>query len=190
MKIDLGSSFHKLPGYLGVDILKVDTVDVVADARDLPFKDSSVEGIYSNHCIEHIADQLDVIREMWRVCRNGAILHILVPHFSNPSYYDDLTHQRLYSTRSFEHYDFDLHELTEHPNYLPEVNLKLEYAKINYWPERMIIRKVKWKQIVVRLIRTVFNFFANSNQFLCERIWCRWVGGFYEVEYKLRVIKN
>ena len=190
MKIDLGSSFHKMPGHLGVDILKVEQVDVVADARNLPFKDSSIEGIYSNHCIEHIVEQLDVIREMWRVCKDGAVLHILVPHFSNPSYYDDLTHQRLYSTRSFEHYDFDLHEINAHPNYLPEVNLKLEFVKINYWPEHIIVRKVKWKQIVIQLIRAVFNLLANANQFLCERIWCRWVGGFYEVEYKLKVIKD
>ncbi|MDP8241242.1 MAG: class I SAM-dependent methyltransferase [Candidatus Hatepunaea meridiana] len=189
MKLDLGSSFYKKPGYIGVDILKVEGVDVIADATKLPFKDSSIDGIYSSHCIEHIFDQLAVISEMWRVCRDGAILHILVPHFSNPSYYDDLTHQRRYNTRSFEHYDHDLHELTGHPNYLPEVNLKVVYKKLNYWPEHIIARKSKLKGLAIRIFRFFHNAMANSNQFFCERIWCSWVGGFYEVEYKIEVRK-
>lgn len=190
MKIDLGCSFHKKPGYIGVDILKAEDVEVVADAKRLPFKDSSVDGIYSNHCIEHIDDQLAVISEMWRVCRHGTELNILVPHFSNPSYYDDLTHQHRYSTRSFEHYDFDFHERTGHPNYLPEVNLRVIDVKLNYWPEHILIRKAKWKGSFIRLVKNIFNYFANKNQFLCERIWCRWVGGFFEVEYKILVLKD
>ncbi|MCF7809538.1 class I SAM-dependent methyltransferase [bacterium] len=190
MKIDIGSSFHKKKGYIGIDILISEGVDVKADATKLPFRDSSVDGIYSSHCIEHIKDQLAVIHEMWRVCKNGSEIEILVPHFSNPSYYDDLTHQHRYSTRSFEHYDFDYHEKTGHPNYLPDVNLKVMWKRLNYWPDHIIIQKSLLKRFIIRSIRAIFNFLANSNHFLCERLWCGWVGGFFEVEYKIKVIKD
>ncbi|MBT3233105.1 MAG: class I SAM-dependent methyltransferase [Calditrichaeota bacterium] len=190
MKLDLGCSYHKKAGYIGVDILRAEDVEVVADARCLPFKDSSIDGIFSSHCIEHIDDQLAVISEMWRVCRPDSELHILVPHFSNPSYYDDLTHQHRYSTRSFEHYDFDFHERTGHPNYLPNVNLQVFEVKLNYWPEHILIKKTKWKGSLIRAAKNFLNYIANKNQFFCERIWCRWVGGFFEVEYKILVHKD
>lgn len=189
MKLDLGCSFHKLPGYIGVDILKVQGVDVIADGCSLPFRESVFDGIYASHCIEHIADQLAVIKEMWRVSRPGTEIHMQMPHFSNPSYFDDLTHQRLYSTRSFEHFDHDLHELTGHPNYLPDVNLKLTYQKLVFWPERIMLKKSFLKGLLIKISNNILNFLANINPFLCERIWCRWVGGFYEVEFKLLVKK-
>ena len=187
MKIDLGCSRYKRSGYIGIDLVKEPGVDIIADARFLPFKDSSLDGIYSNHSIEHISDQLAVIRELWRVCSDGAVIHIIVPHFSNPSYYDDLTHQHKYSSRSFEHYDQELHALTGYTDYLPEVNLKTIYRRLNYWTERTIIRKSSLKAFIIRLITDVINYFANLNHFLCERVWCHWVGGFYEVEFKLLV---
>lgn len=190
MYIDLGCSRYKTADYIGIDILRVEGADVIGDACYLPFADSSVDGIYANHCIEHIQDQLSVIGEMWRVCRDGAIIHLIVPHFSNPAYYDDLTHQHLYSTRSFEHYDHDYHDLTGHPNYLPDVNLKAVFKKLNYWQDRTIVQKNAWKRSLIKTARWMINYFGNWNHFLCERFWCRWTGGFYEVEYKLKVIKN
>ncbi len=190
MKLDLGCSFHKRENYLGVDILRVEGVDVLADAQHLPFKDSSIEGIYSSHCIEHIPDQLKLISELWRVCADDAKIHILVPHFSNPSYYDDLTHQHRYSTRSFEHYDQEMHQLTGHPNYLPNVNFKPMKIRLNYWPDRTIEQKSGLKRTLIRNLRSILNHLANSNQFICERFWCGWVGGFFEVEYVLLVKKK
>ncbi len=189
MILDLGCSLYKQPGHIGIDILKVPDVDVIADGCKLPFKDSSFEGVYASHTIEHIADQLAVISEMWRICKHDATIHIKVPHFSNPSYFDDLTHQRRYSTRSFEHFDHDLHKKNGHPNYLPQVNLKLYSVRLNYWPQHIIDQKSFIKAKTIQAVNTVINYLANAHHFLCERIWCRGVGGFYEVEYLIRVLK-
>jgi len=189
MKIDLGCSRYKHPGYIGVDIDRVPGVQVLGDGRALPFKDSVLEGVYSHHCIEHINDQLSVIRELWRVCADGSMIELTMPHFSNPSYYDDLTHCYKYSTRSFEHYDQLLQPLTGHSIYLPEVDLRLLETTLNYWPENTIKRKSHFKAWVVRSLTFVINAFANANPFLCERLWCRWVGGFYEVSFRFEVVK-
>ena len=58
MKLDIGCSFHKRAGFIGIDIIKSDEVDVVADACLLPFADSTFKGIYTSHCIEHISDRI------------------------------------------------------------------------------------------------------------------------------------
>jgi len=190
IKIDLGSSFHKLPGYIGVDIMKAKGVDVYADAQNLPFRDSSIDEIYSSHCIEHIDDQLAVIRELYRVCKPDALMRIIVPHFSNPCYYDDLTHRHHYSTRSFEHYNHQFHTLTGYSNYLPEVNIKFVKIKLNYWPKRTINSKSFFKALIIKIINWIFSKLANINHFLCERLWCYWVGGFYEVDFIFQVLKE
>lgn len=189
-RIDLGSSYHKQNGYWGVDILLSEGVNVLGDACSLPFKDSSIDEIYSSYCLEHINDQLAVIAELWRVCKNGATIHLILPHFSNPSYYDDLTHHKLYSRRSFEHFDQDLHYLTGYPNYLPQVHLKTVRAYLRWWPPQVINRKGLVKKIILSLVNGIINGLANLYPFFCERIWCRWVGGFYEVDFLLKVVKK
>lgn len=189
VKVDLGCSFHKREGYIGVDVLPAAGVDVRADVCRLPFRDNSVDEIYSSYMLEHVACQLEALREIYRVCRPGAKVRLIIPHFSNPAFYDDLTHKQLYSTRSFEHYDHDLHALTGHPNYLPEVNLKVLRAQLRWWPPQVIARKSFLKRLLLRVADALISGLANLHPFLCERIWCRWVGGFYEVDFLLEVRK-
>ena len=188
-KLDLGCSFHKREGFVGIDILRANGIDIQADACFLPFKDNAFDEVYSSYALEHIQDNLKVIQELWRVCEHGAIVRLVLPHFSNPAFYDDLTHRHKYSTRTFEHYDHDFHKITGHPNYLPEVNLKVEKAKLGWWPPQVIDRKILWKRSVLKILNRAINFLANRYPFLCERVWCNWVGGFYEVNFTVRVIK-
>jgi len=54
MKLDIGVKFNKKKGFKGVDINPGSLVDVVADVRDLPFPDDSVEEIHSDEMIEHL----------------------------------------------------------------------------------------------------------------------------------------
>jgi hypothetical protein len=35
----------------------------------------------------------------------------------------------------------------------------------------------------------VIDFFANLSPYLASRLWCYWVGGFEEIEYRFQVIK-
>ncbi|MBM3329767.1 MAG: class I SAM-dependent methyltransferase [Calditrichaeota bacterium] len=188
-KLDIGSSHFKREGFIGLDVLPAKGVDLLGDARRMPFKNSCIDEIYSSYCLEHIFEQLPVLSELHRVCKPGATVILILPHFSNPSYYDDLTHQRLYSTRSFEHYDHDMHTLTGHPNYLPQVNLKTLRAELRWWPPQVVERKGRLKRGILEFANSVINTMANAHPFFCERLWCHWVGGFYEVEFELQVIK-
>ncbi len=190
IKLDLGCSYHKKEGFLGVDILSSKDVDVLADACFLPFKESSIDEIYSQYALEHIIDNISVIKEIFRVSKPGIKIRLILPHSSCPAFYDDITHSHKYSSRTWEHFDHDMHDKTGHPNYVPQVNFKLVDVKLHWWPDHIINQKKGVKKLVLFIINKVINFFANSNQFFCERIWCNYVGGFYEIDYTLIVRKN
>lgn len=50
------------------------------DGKRLPFDTNSVDAVYSSHCLEHISDSVDAIREWHRVLKVGGFLVIAVPH--------------------------------------------------------------------------------------------------------------
>jgi len=50
------------------------------DGRTLPFDDGSQDAVFSSHCLEHIADHLNAIRDWFRVIRVGGHVITAVPH--------------------------------------------------------------------------------------------------------------
>jgi GT2 family glycosyltransferase/predicted SAM-dependent methyltransferase len=78
--LNIGSGSHKLPGYINVDVEA--GADIVADiTKGLPFNDNSVEGVYSEHFIEHLSqgDACFFFRECRRILRPGGIVRIATP---------------------------------------------------------------------------------------------------------------
>lgn len=50
------------------------------DGLHLPFRDASVDTVFSSHCLEHIEAEQDAIREWFRVLKIGGYLVCIVPH--------------------------------------------------------------------------------------------------------------
>ncbi|MDP3880947.1 MAG: methyltransferase domain-containing protein [bacterium] len=97
-KLNIGSSTDKRPGFLNIDIDESAKPDIVRDIeRGLPFDDNSVDEIFCSHTLEHIQDLLFVLREFYRVLKNGAKLTIVVP-LMDPS---DMTHVRFFNKHTF-----------------------------------------------------------------------------------------
>ena len=190
MKLDIGCSFHKKAGYIGVDLLKSEDVDVVADMESLPFSDSTVDEIHTRHTFEHVKDPHKCLSELYRVTKSTSKITIIVPHYSNHTYWADMTHIRPFSIRSFEYFDLKYANAAGFPIYLPDVNIKTLSAELIYWPERIYSTKRFFKRVVLKLLDWIISKLANMSPFLCERIWCYWVGGFYEVKFDLQPIKS
>jgi len=190
IRLDIGCSHHKLPGWLGVDLERGSDVDVVADLHALPFKESSIDKIHTRHTLEHVKDPLKCISEMYQVCKPNGHITVIVPHYSNSAYWADMTHLRPFSARSFEYYDLDHSKNAGFPIYLPEINLKTIRIHLTFWPERIYINKRPFKRFIIRILDKLLSGLANLNPFLCERLWCFWVGGFYEVTFELEPIKK
>jgi len=82
MRIDLGCGNSK---HEGCDTF-IDRVDfghnVVCnfEIEKLPFKDNSVDYIWSNHVLEHIKDPQLLMNECWRVLKKDSKFEIHVPY--------------------------------------------------------------------------------------------------------------
>lgn len=50
------------------------------DGTHLPFKDGSVDTVFSSHCLEHISDDSGTIRDWFRVLKTGGFIVCIVPH--------------------------------------------------------------------------------------------------------------
>lgn len=97
MKIDLGCGKNKKEGFIGVDVIAFDGVDIVCNiGKDpLPFKDEEVEEVHASHFVEHLTapERIHLANELHRVMKKGAKCSIIVPHFASCRAYGDLTHQ-------------------------------------------------------------------------------------------------
>ena len=190
MKIDIGCYDSKKDGFIGVDVLHSPKVDIISCLPSLCFADNSIDEIYSSYMLEHADNILDCVQEMYRVCKNGAIIRIIVPHGSNIYFWSDPTHKQAFSTRSFEYYDLEHSQRAGHPVYLPKVNIKTHKVMLKWWSERNRIDKPLIKRAILNVFNWLFSGLANLNHLLCERFWCYWVGGFFQVEFTLEVIKD
>ena len=99
MKINIGSGFNRIDGYLNIDDDPLVYPDYLINLDDvnikLPFDDSTVEAVIAHHVLEHIGNGfIPLMQELYRVCKNGAILDIHVPHHFHEAYYGDPTHKR------------------------------------------------------------------------------------------------
>lgn len=70
-----GSRVPIVEGAIGVDM---DYPDY--DGLALPFADESQNCVYSSHCLEHISNWKDTLREWHRVTKIGGFIVIVVPH--------------------------------------------------------------------------------------------------------------
>ena len=81
MKLELGGGdFSHGEGFLNMDLNPV--ADIIHDLEKFPypFENDSVDELYSSHCIEHLEDPIQVLREIARICKLGAKVEIRVPH--------------------------------------------------------------------------------------------------------------
>ena len=80
MKIDLGCGPLRREGHLGLDLRPVPGVNVVCDITCVPLKSSSCEAVFASNVLEHIEALIPAMEEMYRVCRDGAVVEIVVPY--------------------------------------------------------------------------------------------------------------
>jgi len=106
IKIDLGAGRVRRDGYIGVDRLRSDGVDVVADAeKRLPFRDNTVDEVFSRHLFEHVRNLIPLFEEVHRVCKPGARVIINVPYYTSVKAYKDPTHVNWFTEKTFEYFE-------------------------------------------------------------------------------------
>ena len=97
MKLNLGSGLKRIDGFLNVDYDERSNPDFIVDLEKgiLPFEDNSVDGIVAHHILEHIGEGfLTLMKEIYRVSKDGTIIDIEVPHHRHENFFGDPTHKR------------------------------------------------------------------------------------------------
>jgi hypothetical protein len=185
-KLNLGSGDYPKNGYVNVDFYSIKPPDIHHDLEIIPypFPDNHFEVIEADHVLEHLSNPFKIMAELYRISTNNAFFRIKVPHFSRGFTHAD--HKRGFDV-TFAYY-FD-------PNFTPGyqgINLKLEKLKM-HWFAQPYLKKLFLPAHLYYLgfgLGKIMDFFANLSPWACSRIWCFWVGGFEEIEFVFKVIKD
>jgi 2-polyprenyl-3-methyl-5-hydroxy-6-metoxy-1,4-benzoquinol methylase len=106
--VNLGSGNRPMSNCINVDRDKSCKPDIIADFdKKLPFKDNSVDYVYTSHVIEHVTDIFHFMYEIWRICKHGAEVHIVAPNFNYAYWSIQPNHVRFIRPAYFESWDPD-----------------------------------------------------------------------------------
>ncbi len=179
IKLDLGCGKTRQPDFIGIDNNMYADPDIVAslDSYPLPIKDSSVDEIYCNHVLEHLEDPIAFIKEVHRICKAGAVVNLIVPHFTRG--YSSFVHKHGFDHRFMHYFDRNSEE---------------HYAELDF---DVVENRLIWEHperftkgaFIFKILAKLLNKLANASPWLCDRIWCYWFGGLLEIRVKYIVRK-
>lgn len=181
MKLNIGSGYKRIPGFLNVDHDPLVAPDFLVDLENLKLgiPDNSVECVIAHHVLEHIGLGFDALmQELYRICTDGAIVDIVVPHHRSEIYFSDHTHcrpitvdmMRLFS-KKYNRYHIDTYGSSS--GFGLKLNVDFEIADFSYSPYP------KWKD----------RFEHMTNEQIDEVV-MDYNNVFHEVNIQLKTIKS
>jgi len=174
------------PEAIGIDLLDYSDVDIVGEIFDVlaQFPSASVDQIYAYHFIEHVLDIKRLMFETARVLNSGGIMEFVAPHFSNPYFYSDPTHQRSFGLYTFSYLSSGSYFKRQVPTYGGEFPFKLEDVDLIFKSSRPFYLRY----IIKSLIGKLFNLNKFMKEFY-EENFC-YIFPCYEIRYLLRRIES
>lgn len=140
-RLNLGCGRIIRKGWINVDSVALDGVDMVYDIQKvpLPFETDWFVEIRCDNILEHL-DYIPVLKDLYRILQPGGKLSVRVPHFTSRTNYSDPTHKKLFSISTF---NFFVHS---HPkNYYFDFGFQAIqdkkisfYKKGIFWPNRLL----------------------------------------------------
>lgn len=64
----------------GIDVTGIDFSTPGYNGKDIPYGDGHFDCVYSSHMLEHVSDDVGMLREMFRCVKKGGYLFVYVPH--------------------------------------------------------------------------------------------------------------
>jgi SAM-dependent methyltransferase len=106
VRLNLGCGSLAQPGWVNVDTVKQDGVDVVHDLDEFPwpFGDMEADHIRAFDVYEHVNDPLGFMAECHRVLQPGGALFIHTAYWKNECSFTDPTHKRFLTEKSFDYW--------------------------------------------------------------------------------------
>lgn len=103
MKLNFGCGHNIRPGFYNVDIIKAKDINQSFDFDNFPYPlpENKFEYVLLNQVLEHLLHPRRVLDELWKACKNNAIIEIKTPYVGSKSAYYDLEHKSYFNDRSF-----------------------------------------------------------------------------------------
>lgn len=116
-KINLGAGSEPTEGWVNVDWIQQEGIDVVHNLLEFPwpFEDNSADDMLARDVLEHMplfnnkneSTPIKFVEECHRILKTGGKLFMTMPHWQSPNLWIDPTHVRGYDEKSFDYFDPD-----------------------------------------------------------------------------------
>jgi SAM-dependent methyltransferase len=106
MRLDVGCGQKKRPGFIGIDVVAGEGVDIVHDLTALPWpiEDNAAEEIVLDNVIEHLPDTVKTFDELHRIARPGCRVEMIYPYWRSFGAYSDPTHVHFFNEYMIEYF--------------------------------------------------------------------------------------
>lgn len=142
-KLNLGCGKRTKKGWINLDKVPLDGVDIVHDIEHLPlpFKNNEFDIILCKALLEHI-EYIPIMKELYRILKKNGKLIIIVPHFTSKFSYSDPTHENLFSVETFEYFVKDMKNNWYFNFGFNKLNIKLNFSKKPYYFYNYLIEPI------------------------------------------------
>jgi len=157
---------------IGIDQSKSPGVDMVVNLESgkLPFPKNMFDGIHCSHVLEHVENFFDLISEIHRVGKPGAVVMVRSPYFSSYRAFTDPEHKRFFTSRTFEYFARGM-QLSD--------------------PKRYSKSEFRIKSVKIHFGDPITNFLVNLSDFTKKAYerFLPWIFPAIEIKFNLEVIK-
>ena len=141
---DLGCGDSKREGFIGIDIAKTPSVDIVCDLTKFPWKfakSGTVDEVFASHFVEHLdgSERIKFMEEVYRILKPGGKATFITPYYNSIRASQDPTHKwppvseasYLYFNKQWR----DMNKLS-HYNIKCDFDFNYGYAQDNVWSSK------------------------------------------------------
>lgn len=128
--LDLGCGGNKQPGAWGVDKDQSLGVDQLINLDNYPWDlpDDYFHVVYALQLLEHLADRVGTMHELYRICTHGALIYAELPWGNTPGFVQDPTHKSPWNEKTFLYFS---RQWPDRP-----YKFKVDFRMLYYWRER------------------------------------------------------
>jgi hypothetical protein len=115
-KLNMGCGFSQISGWINVDASSYCKPDIVYDLElfPWPWEENSIDEVLFNHSLEHLGQStsvfINIMKELYRICKNGAGVSINVPHPRHDNFINDPTHVRIITPQLLTLFDKEVND--------------------------------------------------------------------------------
>lgn len=149
IKLNVGAGYTKVDGFLNVDFDPLTKPDYIVNLEDakFPIDDSTVSEIRAYHILEHIGPGFfKLMQEFYRVCENGAIIDIRVPHHRSEIFFGDASHVRPITVEMMRQFSkkfnqYHIHQWNSSSGFGLRLDVDFEIVSFDFIPDGVWLQR-------------------------------------------------